>query len=305
MIEIVGEGIWKCAGPKNGPTIVLFGGTHGNELTGIEVVKKMLREIESEQMTIESGILYLILGNPRAIERNTRGSEDHADLNRCFKKDVLHSVTPPLNEGEGMGGVETVYENERAKEIAKILVNADVSIDLHATNKPSVPFLCCLADKNHEQVYRWFDCDRVLADPRYILAGEPVTTDEYMDVQGGVGVCYETGFVGDLTRVEAVYGNVLNVLRDQKMLIDQGFAETQFENKHVFELTQRINLTEAGFRYADGRGKGSFEEFKEGDVLGYVDEDPFVAQYDGVIIFPKVPEHWKIGQPVMFLGKMV
>lgn len=292
MIEIVGEGIWKCAGSKIGPTVVVFGGTHGNELTGIEVVKKLLHTIESGQQMIESGALYLILGNPRAIERNTRGSEDHADLNRCFKKDVL------LQSDE-------LYERKRAKEIAKILVNADVSIDLHATNKPSVPFLCCLADEKHEQIYRWFDCDRVLADPRYILAGEPVTTDEFIDVQGGIGICYETGFVGDLTRVDSVYENVLNVLYDQGLVTSPLPRGSMRGSRHVFELTERINLTEAGFRYADGRGKGSFEEFKKGDVLGYVGEDPFIAEYDGVIIFPKVPEHWKIGQPVLYLGKII
>jgi succinylglutamate desuccinylase len=292
MIEIVGEGIWKCAGSKIGPTVVVFGGTHGNELTGIEVVKKLLHTIESGQQMIESGVLYLILGNPRAIERNTRGSEDHADLNRCFKKDVL------LQSDE-------LYERKRAKEIAKILVNADVSIDLHATNKPSVPFLCCLADEKHEQIYRWFDCDRVLADPRYILAGEPVTTDEFIDVQGGIGICYETGFVGDLTRVDSVYENVLNVLCDQGLVTSPLPRGSMRGSRHVFELTERINLTEAGFRYADGRGKGSFEEFKKGDVLGYVGEESLIAEYDGVIIFPKVSEHWKIGQPVLYLGKII
>jgi succinylglutamate desuccinylase len=292
MIEIVGEGIWKCAGSKIGPTVVVFGGTHGNELTGIEVVKKLLHTIESGQQMIESGVLYLILGNPRAIERNTRGSEDHADLNRCFKKDVL------LQSDE-------LYERKRAKEIAKILVSADVSIDLHATNKPSVPFLCCLADEAHRKIYQWFDCDRVLADPRYILAGEPVTTDEFIDVQGGIGICYETGFVGDLTRVDSVYENVLNVLYDQGLVTSPLPRGSMRGSRHVFELTERINLTEAGFRYADGRGKGSFEEFKKGDVLGYVGEEPLIAEYDGVIIFPKVPEHWKIGQPVLYLGKII
>jgi succinylglutamate desuccinylase len=255
-------------------------------------VKKMLQQIESGQLVIESGILYLILGNPKAIERNTRGSEDHVDLNRCFKKDVLEQV-------------DVLYERKRAKEIAKILVKANISIDLHATNKPSVPFLCCLTDDSHKKIYQWFDCDRVLADPRYVLAGEPVTTDEFMDVQGGIGVCYETGFVGDLTRVDSVHENILNVLRDQKMLIDIVLEQEQEKEKQIFELTERIHLTEAGFRYADGKGKGSFEEFKQGDVLGYVGEDPLIAQYDGVIIFPKVSEHWKIGQPVMFLGKIV
>ena len=322
-MENIGEAIWKSVGAKPGPTVVLFGGTHGNELTGIEVVKKMRDAIESKQLMIESGTFYLILGNPRAIERNTRGSEDHADLNRCFKRDVLDSVPSSLGKG-GDGGGSVSYEFGRAKEIARILVDANISIDLHATNKPSVPFLCCLADDKHEQVYRWFDCDRVLADPRYILANEPVTTDEFLDLQGGTGVCYETGFVGDLTRVDIVYENVLNVLRDQKMIANT--APSPFEAvrgseepsgsrrgegggrgvaKQVFELVECVYLTEAGFTFADGFGNGSFVEFIKGQTIGYVGENIFAPDFDGVIVFPKLPEFQALGKPVVYLAKQV
>lgn len=298
MIENVGEVMWKCVGTKPGPTVVLFGGTHGNELTGIEVVKKMRDAIENvaeghvPSLRIECGTLYLILGNPRAIERNMRGSEDHADLNRCFKHDVLEQN-------------DESYERQRAKEIAKILVGADISIDLHATNKPSVPFLCCLADEKHEQVYRWFDCDRVLADPRYILANEPVTTDEYVDVNGGIGMCYETGFVGDVTRIENVYENVLNVLRDQKMILDKDASLINTESKQVFELVECIYLTEAGFAFAEGFGNGSFVEFTKGQTIGYVGETNFAPDFDGVIVFPKLPEFQALGKPVVYLAKQV
>lgn len=292
MIENVGDCIWKIAGPEAGPTIVVFGGIHGNELTGIEVVRKMYREIEQGELIINRGTLYLILGNPKAIVRNTRGSEDHADLNRCFKKDVLEQSDP-------------LYERQRAKEIAMILVDADISIDLHATNKPSVPFLCCLADEKHEKVYKWFDCDRVLADPRYILAKEPVTTDEFLDAQGGTGVCYETGFVGDLTRVDHVFENVMNVLRDQGVVTAKTATLQKTDPKKVFELIECIYLTEAGFVFADGRGLGSFEEFKFGDEIGRIGNEPLVAEYDGVVVFPKLPEFQALGKPVVYLAKQV
>lgn len=292
MMEEVGECIWRVVGNEPGPTIVVFGGIHGNELTGIEVVKKIRDAIASKRFTIDRGTLYLILGNPRAIERNTRGSEDHADLNRCFKRDVLTCVP------------ET-YEQIRAQEIAKILATADVSIDLHATNKPSVPFLCCAVDEAHEKIYRWFDCDRVLTDPHYILANEPVTTDEFLDLHGGIGVCYETGFVGDVTRVESVYENVLNVLRDQKTMFDRVPVLNQKEQKQIFELIECIFLTEAGFRYEGNLGGGSFEEFVRGQTIGYVGNKPIVAEFDGVIIFPKLPEFQSIGKPVVYLAKRI
>ncbi|MCX6714477.1 MAG: succinylglutamate desuccinylase/aspartoacylase family protein [Candidatus Uhrbacteria bacterium] len=291
MIEAISESIAKVVGEQKGPTVVLLGGIHGNERTGVEVVKKLAYQFEHGEKKLASGVLYLILGNPKAIERNTRGSEDHADLNRCFKYDVLERVP------------ET-YEQTRAHEIAKILATADISIDLHATNKPSVPFLCCAVDEAHEKIYQWFDCDRVLADPRYILGGESVTTDEFIDLQGGVGICYETGQSTDLTRVDEVLGDVMNVFIDQGMI--DGFVPTRNTiGRSIYELMSVINLTDAGFRYEGTLGGGSFEEFTIGQTIGYVGDEPVVAEFDGVIVFPKIPELQTLGKPVVYLAKKI
>lgn len=297
MIETIGDGILKIVGSNAGPTIVVFGGVHGNELTGIEVVQKMRSIFVGEGRDlperIEHGTLYLILGNPKAIAQNSRGSYDHADLNRCFTLDADWS-----------NKTDKTYEQVRARELAEILLTADVSIDLHAMNKPSVPFLCCTADKAHEKIYRWFDCDRVLADPRHILGGEVVTTDEFVDANGGVGICYETGMSSDVSRVDEVMRNVMNVLRDQGMIDEQVVSRTQ-TTRSVYELVSVLNLTHVGFRYADDRGAGSFEAFARGDTIGYVGNDPIIAEFDGVIVFPKLPEFQALGKPIVYLAKRI
>lgn len=295
MMETIEEAIWKITGTDDGPTVVVFGGIHGNELTGIEVVNKMREEINSDRLRIKRGTVYLILGNPRAIACNTRGSADHIDLNRCFKHDVLEQQ-------------DESYECQRAKEIAQILADADISIDLHATNKPSVPFLCCAVDEAHHKIYRWFDCDRVLTDPNYILGGESVTTDEFTDLCGGIGICYETGMAEDLNRIDEVMNDVMNVLRDQQMIETYSLTLSparEEKMRSIYELVSAINLTEAGFRYADDRGAGSFEEFKQGDVIGYVGEEPIIVAFDGVIVFPKIPELQMLGKSVGYLVKRI
>ena len=296
MIEAISESISKVVGAQKGPTIVVLGGIHGNERTGVEVVKKLAYQFEHGEIELAAGVLYLILGNPKAIVRDTRGSEDHADLNRCFKRDVLARIP------------ET-YEQTRAHELAQILATADISIDLHATNKPSVPFLCCAVDEVHEKIYQWFDCDRVLADPRYILGGEPVTTDEFIDLNGGVGICYETGQSKDLSRIDEVLGDVMNVLRDQNMVAAHPTpAHPSMRgggSRSVFELVSVINLTEAGFCYEGNLGGGSFEEFTIGQTIGYVGDEPIVAEFEGVVVFPKIPELQTLGKPVVYLAKKI
>jgi succinylglutamate desuccinylase len=102
--------------------VAIVGGTHGNELTGIYLVKKFQQFPELLQRTSLECIT--ILANPRAIEANRRYID--RDLNRCFDTEDL--ANPAL----------TSYEDLRAQEIATQLrpkeqPNFDVIIDLHST----------------------------------------------------------------------------------------------------------------------------------------------------------------------------
>lgn len=277
-------------GPELGPVVCLLGGTHGNERTGVEMIHRLVAKAEAGEIVLARGTLYLILANPKAVERNTRGSDDHLDLNRRFTRDLL---TRPSDE---------TYEHQRALELAPVLAQADISIDIHATNKPSVPMICGNTTSRHIDLYQWFDCTHVLADPNYVLGGQQVTTDEFVDQHGGVGMCYESGQATDLSRVDQVIASIWNVLRVHKMIEDGVEPGPRYLDKTYFALERSINLTQNGFRFAQDRGLQSFEPFSAGEVIGYEGDQPITAPYDGVMVFPKVPEHWKEGSPVCYLA---
>lgn len=102
--------------------VAIVGGTHGNELTGIYLVKKF--EQFPKLLARHSFECMTILANPQAIATNQRYID--RDLNRCFGNEDLANLNL------------TGYEDRRAKEIAaqigsKNRPNADVIIDLHTT----------------------------------------------------------------------------------------------------------------------------------------------------------------------------
>ena len=85
--------------------VAIVGGTHGNELTGIYLVKKFERAPELiGRSTFET---IALLANPKACEIGRRYLD--IDLNRCFRKEDLEN--PHLSS----------YEEQRAKEIYGIL----------------------------------------------------------------------------------------------------------------------------------------------------------------------------------------
>ena len=102
--------------------VAIVGGTHGNELTGVYLVKKFQQF--PHLLARPSLDCTTLLANPRAIAANRRYLE--RDLNRCFANDDLANLAL------------ITYEDQRAKEIAAQLgpkdqPNVDLIIDLHST----------------------------------------------------------------------------------------------------------------------------------------------------------------------------
>jgi len=66
-------------GGKTGKTTLILAGVHGNEKCGIIAFDKIIKNIK-----IESGKVYFIYSNLKAIKQNKRYIEKN--LNRCFFK---------------------------------------------------------------------------------------------------------------------------------------------------------------------------------------------------------------------------
>ncbi|MEK9160067.1 MAG: succinylglutamate desuccinylase/aspartoacylase family protein [Patescibacteria group bacterium] len=285
------EAIWSVSGREQGKTLTIVGGTHGNERTGVEVVLKLREMIESGVLKMEAGTCNLILGNPRAIALGQkRSSSDSPDLNRSYPTDLLES--PP----------DGTYEDARARQIAPFLIQSDVAVDLHSTTNPSEPFLACLDTPRHREIVQWFTCDKVLTDPNFVTGGASVTTDEYTEAHGGIGICYETGEASDTSRVNQVIDDIRGLMAHLKITCDES-RPTPLREREVFELVGQIIVTSNGFRFAEGWGKQSWEPFNEGDVIGYHGENPLVMSSTGRLVFPKPELYWTEGNRVGCLAR--
>jgi succinylglutamate desuccinylase len=291
-MEAIGSGIWQASGPQMGPHVIVLGGVHGDEMTGIELVKSLHTLFERGDIKLVLGKLTLALGNEEAIRLNRRATTPDRNLNRMFTR--VHLEGPVLD----------FYESKRAKELAPILQSADISLDIHSTSVPSSPFLPCAFTPRHEKVYRWFDADLVLTDPDYILGGQRSTTDEYVDFCGGTGICFETGFASDTSRLPAVTKSVLNILAGQGMITRSPQQIPPVPSYHVYRLTRKILLTADGFSYA-GAFPESFQEVKKGEIIGYHGNRPEVAEEDGVIAFPKAQAEWHPGHDIFYLARRI
>lgn len=295
MFTEIAEQVFELGASKPGPAIAIVGGIHGNELTGIEVVKGLKKDFESGVLKLISGTLLLAFGNPKAIALGERGSEPYADLNRCFTSQVFC-------------GPKQQYEEKRAFKLAIALRTAYGVIDIHATNKPSEPFVVCQAkpDVRHKNIYRWLGARHIITDPRWIFAGKPVTLDEYIARDGGVGICYETGEDKDTSRVKEVQKEIENVLAGLGLLAPTSRLVPPRRIREIYALTQSIILwNEDSFSYEQGMGLYNFQPVKIGETIGNFKNERLIAKKDSVLIFPKIKSLWKVGEPVGYLAERI
>lgn len=70
------------------PRVAVCGGTHGNELSGVYLVRELLKEGQDKKTDDEGPLpVQMLLSNPRAIQQCRRYID--ADLNRCFSLATL------------------------------------------------------------------------------------------------------------------------------------------------------------------------------------------------------------------------
>lgn len=317
--------LWRLQGASPGPRVCILGGTHGDELTGISVVRYLLERLGQLQRPAGTyacaglrGELWIGFGNLEAIVRGTRGVSA-VDLNRQFVTANVQAdangAYAPLAQNEAPSA-----DLERARVLAPVLAAVDYCFDVHSVSSDAPgnePFVCFGNDTDRlRALYRLIPVHRILTDPDHVLgrdvgsSGGLTTTDEWVNAHGGVGLCYETGFQQDLTKVP----DTLRVLA--RLLVEIGCATEEFLERiavvpapvfrreqviyklaHCASLPALVRERRAAsvFRYTHDRMAHHWHAVRAGEVIGEwavhgAPADvriPVVSPVDGCIVFPQ------------------
>lgn len=120
--------------------ILIVGGLHGDEPSGIEVAKYFRKNTYSH--------IHSIIGNPEAIKQNIRFVG--TDMNRSFQAKTYISI-----------------EEKRAKEIKKLLYKYDLIIDIHNTRAPhtTCAITTCTPNNLHILLANYFCFSKIVIMP--------------------------------------------------------------------------------------------------------------------------------------------
>lgn len=318
--------IWHFRGvDQDGPNVVVLGGTHGDELTGIELVRRMLKKLGVLQHPAGEyarddliGNLFIGFGNPEAILRDTRGASD-TNLNRSFSSENLSRSDDNLDLG-------------RARELVPLLGQTDFLFDIHATSSPSEPFVCFERwTSRHEDILELVPVRYVITDPdlKYTKdfgLTELGTTDFYVNTHGGstwseeyygtrqgTAFCYETGQEKDMARMEKAFFTVVELL-EYVGVATAPLASLLRENLKkpakpsalkIYAISECVLAEDENFTYVAGMNRG-WRQVKRGEKIGeYKDNTPVCIPREGMLVFPKSPEKIVRGKNVFCIAEKI
>ncbi len=272
---------------KPGPTVVFFGGIHGNEPAGVEALSEVFRTLQEEGITLDRGSLIGIRGNLPALIRKERFL-DH-DLNRIWSRRRLESVLAKPEEERSCEEKELVLIYGWIQELLKTHSPPFYFIDLHTTSSKTKPFITINDSIINRFFSREFPVPVILGIEEYLEG--PLLS--YINELGYVALGFESGTHQDPAAVRNAVDFIWLTLCYTELLSAHPGKQENFErldraaesDHDFYEVFYRHELPETHtFKMKDGFE--SFQPLPKGTVLGSDEGGPIEMQKKGILFMP-------------------
>ncbi len=276
--------IAKLEGVKTGPTVVFFGGIHGNETSGVLAINEVLTHVNSEHI---KGTIYGIAGNLKALALQQRYVDD--DLNRLWTKERIAIIKSKTNL------------NTEESEVLELLKNLDAIletsqppfyfIDLHTTSSKTLPFITINDALINRKFSKQFPVPIVLGIEEYLNG--PLLS--YINEKGYVSLGFESGQHNDIKAINnsvafvyltLVYSGALEV----KDILNYSNYYSQLQTQaaslvNIFEITYlyKIKVNENFKMHA---GFKSFQSIKKKTIIATSNGNIIKTKQNGIMFMP-------------------
>lgn len=293
------------AGRSAGPSLIVTGAVHGNEVCGTRAIERLATELDAGRRVLARGRLTLVpVCNALAYAHGRRAGERN------------------LNRALGPSAAPQQFEDHVANWLCPLLRQHEVLLDLHSyqagTQPGAQPFVMVGPRNNHGPVEPFTQAAdeeawvRVLGVRRAVdgwlstyaqavqrrrealPAGTPtagldlqphygVGTTEYMRAHGGRALTLECGGHDDPASIEVAWNALLNTLAHLG-LVDAP-APTPVAPIEALSLFDVVDKAHQDDRFV--RDWKSFEPLREGELIGVRANGSEVrAEAEGCIVFP-------------------
>jgi succinylglutamate desuccinylase len=267
-----------------GPRVVMFCGTHGDEISGIHALEKLFFDLFTGARTLLRGSLTLVRNNELAIAAERRYIK--YNVNRMFREEYGPDID------------RNAYEYKRVQELKPLLQHCDYFLDLHSAPIAQEPFL--VAEQHAAGFYSKLGLPHIITGwARF--SGGPIGGDaeNYANSYGAKAATLESGSHFEKRSNDVAYRTVLSLL-SVLGLIEGIEAEARGEAE-IIDMYAVVTKEADDFRYAGE--VSNFKHFAPNDVFAFQNGKPLAVSEDTYLLIPMVPEETKVHEEVCYLGR--
>jgi predicted deacylase len=278
------QGVVRIAAEKNGPRVVMFAGVHGDEVSGVHAIEKLLFDFFGGKRKLIQGSLTLARVNEHALSAERRYVKHN--MNRLFRD----NYGPEIDK--------TSYEFSRTQELKTILQNCDYFLDFHSAPIAEEPFV--VAETKAVEFFGKLAIPRIMTGWSKFSSGAiGGDTENYANAYGAIAATLESGSHFEKSSIDVAYKSAIALLGLLGMLEE---AEQHVTGKsEVFDVYAVVTKDFDDFHYV-GEVK-TFQFLKKGKAFAIQDGHTVNVLEDSYLLIPMRPEDTKIREEVCYLGR--
>jgi predicted deacylase len=275
-------------GKANGPTVFVSAGIHGDEVIGVEIVRRLLRTPNLK--SLRGTLIVIPIVNAFGFINHSRYLPDRRDLNRMF---------PGSLEGSLASRLAYLFLNE-------IVARSDLGIDLHsaAIHRTNLPQIRISPDNAYTA-----ELAEVFGAP--VILESPLREGSLRGAAKAIGkdiLLYEAGegLRFDEMSVRAGVAGIMRVLQHVGLLPAKGIAKAKAAPQHC--TSSKWLRAPAGGLLRTFRAEG--DVVARGDIMAVV-ADPFgehekaiSAPFNGIVVGRAVLPVVNEGDAVFHLARV-
>jgi len=285
---------------RDGPTLIVIGGMHGNEPAGAMALRQiapLLAELEPQL----KGRVCLLAGNTRALREGVRFI-DH-DLNRAWTRENLDAAGTPQADRTAEG--KELAELDRL--LDEILVTAEDEVyvlDLHSTSAGGHPF-ATVGDTMRNRAFAMKFPVRILLGIEENLDG---TLLEYLNNAGAVTLGFEGGPHYAASTIENHTAMIWLAMVGSGVLPQKYVPDLHVHQIRLGAGVSHDRIIEVRYREPvndfDGfvmkAGFDNFDRVQNGQIVAENELGEITSPESGLILMPL---YQKLGEDGFFIGR--
>jgi uncharacterized protein len=280
------DSVVRITAAVDGPRVVFFSGVHGNEVSGVHAIEKLLFDFFGGTRSLKRGTLTLVRANEQALAAERRYII--LNMNRLFKEEYSNGLD------------RTCYEYVRTQQLKPLLQNCDYFLDFHSAPFAQDPFL--VAERKAVDFYAELGIRQIITGWSKFSAGAiGGDAENFTGSHGGLAATLESGSHFEKSAIDVSYRTAISLLQLLDMI--EPTEARPVIKPMVVDMYAVVTKDFADFHYA---GEATnFQFIKNGAAFAHQNGRPLIVAEDSYLLIPMKPEDTKIGEEVCYLGRKI